>query len=189
MKTPPTAQDSAFTGLEAAIVLIAFIVVAAVFAYVVLGAGFFTTQKSQETVYKGVEQATSNIQIVGQVYGISTVASEINRIEFNIALAPGAPSIDISKMIILVSHPGTATIAQLTYSSVLSDTTFTITDLTSQSPMPQLSSQKQGAVKIHLPAALPKDKTLSIEVRPPVGAALPFTRTAPSAIESAQVLH
>ncbi|MBN1195149.1 MAG: flagellin, partial [Methanomicrobiaceae archaeon] len=51
--------DEAFTGLEAAIVLIAFVVVAAVFSYVVLGAGFFTTQKSQEVVYTGVAQASS----------------------------------------------------------------------------------------------------------------------------------
>ena len=36
-------DDKAFTGLEAAIVLTAFVVVAAVFSYVVLGAGFFTT--------------------------------------------------------------------------------------------------------------------------------------------------
>jgi archaellum component FlaF (FlaF/FlaG flagellin family) len=53
--------SDAFTGLEAAIVLIAFVVVAAVFAYVVLGAGFFTTQKAQETIYKSVEQSTSNL--------------------------------------------------------------------------------------------------------------------------------
>jgi len=45
-----TKNEDAFTGLEAAIVLIAFVVVAAVFSYVVLGAGFFTTQKSQEVV-------------------------------------------------------------------------------------------------------------------------------------------
>nr|P17603.1 RecName: Full=24 kDa flagellin [Methanospirillum hungatei] len=32
-----------FSGLEAAIVLIAFVVVAAVFSYVMLGAGFFAT--------------------------------------------------------------------------------------------------------------------------------------------------
>jgi len=45
---PPKQNTSdAFTGLEAAIVLIAFVVVAAVFSYVVLGAGFFTTQKAQ----------------------------------------------------------------------------------------------------------------------------------------------
>ncbi len=63
--------SDAFTGLEAAIVLIAFVVVAAVFAYVVLGAGFFTTQKAQETVYKSVEQSTTNLLLIGNVYGIS----------------------------------------------------------------------------------------------------------------------
>ena len=64
-------NDEGFTGLEAAIVLIAFVVVAAVFSYVVLGAGFFTTQKAQETVYKGVEQSTANIQMIGGAYGLA----------------------------------------------------------------------------------------------------------------------
>ncbi|MEA3282061.1 MAG: archaellin/type IV pilin N-terminal domain-containing protein, partial [Euryarchaeota archaeon] len=41
-------DERAFTGLEAAIVLTAFVVVAAVFSYVVLGAGFFTSEKSKE---------------------------------------------------------------------------------------------------------------------------------------------
>jgi flagellin-like protein len=44
METKHTSRkymDCGFTGLEAAIVLIAFVVVAAVFSYVVLGAGFF----------------------------------------------------------------------------------------------------------------------------------------------------
>jgi len=54
-------NEDGFTGLEAAIVLIAFIVVAAVFSYVILGAGFFTTQKSQEVVHTGVTQASSSL--------------------------------------------------------------------------------------------------------------------------------
>jgi flagellin FlaB len=58
-------SSDVFTGLEAAIVLIAFVVVAAVFSYVVLGAGFFTTQKAQEAVYKSVEQSTTNLQMIG----------------------------------------------------------------------------------------------------------------------------
>ncbi|RLG39318.1 MAG: hypothetical protein DRN91_00075 [Candidatus Alkanophagales archaeon] len=58
-----------FTGLEAAIVLTAFVVVAAVFSYVVLNAGFFTTQKSKEVVHTGVEQATSSIELAGTVIG------------------------------------------------------------------------------------------------------------------------
>ncbi|MFQ6119307.1 MAG: archaellin/type IV pilin N-terminal domain-containing protein [Methanosarcinales archaeon] len=60
-------NDEAFTGLEAAIVLTAFIVVAAVFAYVVLGAGFFTTQKSKEVIHTGTEQATSSVELAGDV--------------------------------------------------------------------------------------------------------------------------
>lgn len=59
----------AFTGLEAAIVLTAFVVVAAVFSYVVLNAGFFTTQKSKEVVHAGVEQATSSAELCGDVIG------------------------------------------------------------------------------------------------------------------------
>jgi flagellin FlaB len=59
----------AFTGLEAAIVLTAFVVVAAVFSYVMLNAGFFTTQKSKEVIHTGVEQATSSAQLTGNVIG------------------------------------------------------------------------------------------------------------------------
>ena len=71
--------SDAFTGLEAAIVLIAFVVVAAVFAYVVLGAGFFTTQKAQETVYKSVEQSTTNLLLIGNVYGLSQIIPALPR--------------------------------------------------------------------------------------------------------------
>lgn len=60
-------NEEAFTGLEAAIVLIAFVVVAAVFSFVVLGAGLFTTQKSHEVVYAGVGSAASNMVVKGDV--------------------------------------------------------------------------------------------------------------------------
>jgi len=45
-----------FTGLEAAIVLNAFIAVAAVFSYMVLGTGFFSTKKAKAVVHTGMEQ-------------------------------------------------------------------------------------------------------------------------------------
>ena len=67
-----------FTGLEAAIVLTAFVVVAAVFSYVVLNSGFFTTQKSKEVVHTGVEQATSSIELSGDVIGHAWKYGEVN---------------------------------------------------------------------------------------------------------------
>ena len=83
-------RDEGFTGLEAAIVLIAFVVVAAVFSYVVLGAGFFTTQKSQEVVYTSVEMASSNMEVIGDVYGLAaSTTTGVDTIRFTVGLSAG----------------------------------------------------------------------------------------------------
>ena len=59
--------EKGITGLETAIILIAFVVVAAVFAYTVLSAGLFATQKASESVYSGLEEARSALEIKGGV--------------------------------------------------------------------------------------------------------------------------
>jgi len=83
-------KEAAFSGLEAAIVLIAFVVVAAVFSYVMLGAGFFATQKSQEVTYSGVKQSTSNLVLDGQLYGsMDGTKSSISSISFYLAIPEG----------------------------------------------------------------------------------------------------
>jgi len=43
-------SEPAFSGFEATIVLITFVVVTAVLSYIMLGSGFFATQKSQEVI-------------------------------------------------------------------------------------------------------------------------------------------
>jgi flagellin FlaB len=53
------------TGLETAIILIAFVVVASVFAYTVLTAGVFSSQKSSETVNAAIDEVRSNITLNG----------------------------------------------------------------------------------------------------------------------------
>jgi len=186
-------SSDAFTGLEAAIVLIAFVVVAAVFSYVILGAGFFTTQKSQETVYKATEQATSNLQIVGQVYGSAsdTTGTSIKHIQFNLGLVPGSPALDLSKMIIAVSQPDVEGLTQLTYGTTASATVFTATSGTPQSdPVVNgvLKSQQQAIIKFDLATPLRTNGQINIELRPGVGAALPIVRTAPPSIVASQVL-
>lgn len=85
--------ESAFSGLEAAIVLIAFVVVAAVFSYVMLGAGFFATQKSQEVTYSGIKQSTSNLVLDGQIYGSSTT---FNFLTFWLAVPEGGQAQSVS---------------------------------------------------------------------------------------------
>jgi len=54
-------------GIEAAIVLIAFVVVAAALAFVALNMGFYTTQRSKEVMAQGLAQASSALEIDGTV--------------------------------------------------------------------------------------------------------------------------
>jgi flagellin FlaB len=191
-------NDSAFTGLEAAIVLIAFVVVAAVFSYVVLGAGFFTTQKSQETVYKGVEQATSNIQMMGQVYGMGAqttgngTAAGIEKIKFTIGLAPGAPSVDLSKLTIVYSNE-TVSPRLVQQISGTSGAVYGFAATKQGSAVTTMAGQEQidlefmtGYTATEQPG---KNTKITIEIRPAVGASLPFTRTVPATIQTVNVLY
>ncbi len=58
------------TGLETAIIMIAFVIVASVFAYVVISAGLYSTEKSKEAVYKGLDAAQSAIVLKGGIIGV-----------------------------------------------------------------------------------------------------------------------
>ena len=53
------------TGLETAIILIAFVVVASVFAYTVLTAGIYSSQKANESVNAAVDEVRSSVTLGG----------------------------------------------------------------------------------------------------------------------------
>src|SRR4030042_5164352 len=85
-------HEKGITGLETAIILIAFVVVAAVFAYTALSAGLFSTQKSQEAVYSGLKEARSTVELRGPVIATanSTGADgKIKQITFTLASVLG----------------------------------------------------------------------------------------------------
>jgi flagellin FlaB len=180
-------SSDAFTGLEAAIVLIAFVVVAAVFAYVILGAGFFTTQKAQETVYKSVEQSTTNLQIIGNVYGIASVpASGIDEIKFSIGLAPGAPAIDLTKLRIVFATPETSPVI-LEPGNNATTTTFTAKDAGAGFSLDSMTPDQQIEIAFMV-EPVPVNTRVTIELRPGTGAALPFSKTTPATITNTNVL-
>jgi len=54
--------EKGITGLETAIILIAFVTVASVLAYSVLSAGIFSSEKGKAAVYKGLDQASSSME-------------------------------------------------------------------------------------------------------------------------------
>jgi flagellin FlaB len=178
--------SDAFTGLEAAIVLIAFVVVAAVFSYVVLGAGFFTTQKAQETIYKSVEQSTSNLLLVGNVYGLSPDNATITEIRFSIGIAPGAPPVDLTKLSVAFSTPN-SNLVILTHGANSSATVFTAKDGGAGPSLDSMVQNQQIEIAFNV-TPVPVNTKVNIEIRPPVGAALPFSKTTPATITTTNVL-
>jgi len=93
-------REKGITGLETAIILIAFVVVAAVFAYTALSAGLFSTQKSQEAVYSGLEQAQSTLELKGAVIAKAENTGSsgyLSQLTFTLSNALGGEPIDFSR--------------------------------------------------------------------------------------------
>ena len=94
------------TGLETAIVLIAFIVVAAVFAFAVLTTGLFSTEKAKQTALAGLEEATNTLEPKGAVVGFESIitADTIDSIQFKLTNSAGADSVGLKSSTTLITY-------------------------------------------------------------------------------------
>jgi flagellin FlaB len=87
----------AVVGVESAIVLIAFVVVAAALAFVVLNMGFFTTQRSKETIGSGLAQASSALELDGSVIArVNTTNNSVDCIVIPLRLSAGQKPVDLT---------------------------------------------------------------------------------------------
>jgi len=187
-------SENAFTGLEAAIVLIAFVVVAAVFSYVVLAAGFFTTQKSQEVVHTGVQQASSTLEIVGNVYGVGQAGDSIDTLNFSCALAPGGTPVDFDKVVITYSN--SSVLETLTHVGIGTPGTNPSAGQWSvaavQNPMTNddvLEKGEQFDIMAKPTSPILRNDQFNLDLKPSIGAALSIARTAPASIQKVNIIY
>ncbi len=194
-------KEEGFTGLEAAIVLIAFVVVAAVFSYVVLGAGFFTTQKAQEVVYTSVEMASSSLEVVGDVYGLNTSdehignATEVDTIRATFALSAGGSPVDFSTIQMVFATDTDVEILNNTTEMVHEDETFspkpgnwTIIHGAKETDL-LLEGQDKFTILAMPTEPLTKNQKFNLEVRPSIGTSFGLKRTVPAKINSVNLLY
>jgi len=188
-------NEDAFTGLEAAIVLIAFVVVAAVFSYVVLGAGFFTTQKAQQVVHSGVTQAASNIVVKGNVYGLSSDNQTVDAILFDIGLAAGGLPIDVSKITMTYSTanqtPSTLLFENATSygGGTISAGQWNISQSTIASNGTLLQEGQYAQIWAMPPSNLNARDVFDLQIAPENGASLGIERTIPAGITPTTLLY
>lgn len=94
-------KEGGVSGLEAAIVMIAFVVVAAVLSYVVLGAGFFVTDKAEQTVHEGTKTASTSVYQEGGFYGtLNQGTGQLDTLSFTIYAPDEGYNVDLTEMII-----------------------------------------------------------------------------------------
>ena len=94
------------TGLETAIVLIAFVVVASVFAFAVLSTGLLSSEKSKETVLGGLAETSSTLSIRGDVIGdANSGKTALDTVKFTLtSAAQAADAVDLSSTGVVITY-------------------------------------------------------------------------------------
>jgi len=191
----------AIVGIEAAIVLIAFVVIAAALAYVVINMGFYSAQKAKSTIDKGLQEATSALELDGFITGRTNITSTgIAYLMIPIKLAVGQSDVDLAEKTVVVAIQGNNFSLANIYSGVVTTTEKNASELMALVTVGPNAScfiynwdiasstvLKQNAkayLVINLGAlyTMPAYSQIKVEVRTSLGAALMIQRMIPGGL-------
>jgi len=178
------------TGLETAIVLVAFVLVASVFAYAVLNTGLFASDRSKQSVIAGLRQAESTVETRGAVTAEQDGSTtNVYSIHFVLANAPGGDAISLAKADLAVNYSDGSQLANL---SDKWDVTWLVST-TGVFPPTNMMMQPGDVVQMNidvksLTTKLGANTPFTIEVHPKVGSVITVSRTTPAAITKAMNL-
>jgi len=172
------------TGLETAIILIAFVTVASVLAYSVLSAGIFSAERGKETVYKGLEQAQSTMELGGAVLGLSPNGTELEQVQFNVQLT--IPNANLDTNAVVCNYWDDAVHAEGVVMTML-----LATGSTERGSPDFLEQDEQFTVTVTIPVTATVDEydTFNLQLIPPTGAAVTIQRTMPGNISAVMDLQ
>jgi len=107
-------------GIEASIVLIAFVVIAAALACVVINMGFYSAQKVKDTINRGVNEASSSLQLDGQVIGKTNSTRHLVIIVLPVKVSVGRSEVDLNANTTVISIEGRTCLLDV-YKGVLNE--------------------------------------------------------------------
>lgn len=182
-------EEEGITGLETAIILIAFVIVASVFAYVVLSAGLFSSQKAKEAVNAGLQSTMATVEVRGNIV-VKMESSEVTEIYFCVGIPQAGSPVDFS--------PSSENISPLVigYSdadNLVPSVNWSIEKLSTINTDNILDPNELFQVTVTVPTSGnvsigPYDK-FSLEVKPADGPVLCIERTVPGRISQYVNLH
>ena len=196
-RTNPLLRDQrGITGLETAIVLIAFVVVSSVFAFAALSTGLFTTDKAKETIHAGLSEARSTMELKGSVIANATVAGsagKVKTITFQVANAAAGEAIDLSQGNTIIRYTDKSQTANLNTA-----TEFSVDDIGTGDGDAMLERGEVFEIRIlnmddqvgtDLTADLGVDTQFTLEIIPPKGAVLFIQRVTPISFDLFTLLN
>lgn len=177
-------DQKGITGLETAIILIAFVTVASVLAYSVLSAGIFSAERGKETVYKGLESAQSTLEIKGSVLGLSDNETTLNNVQFNVALTIPNEVVDVSNIVFNyfddnIHAEGLTANVSLSAGS------------TERGSVGMIEADEVHVIHVQVPvsANISTYDTFYIQFVPPTGATVTIKRTLPGTLQNVMDLQ
>jgi len=171
-------DQSGITGLETAIILIAFVMVASVFSYVVLSAGLFSSQKAKQAIQQGLDQSTGAIEVRGNVVAV-VENSTVTDVYLPLSTVSGGKAIDFTD----TSGDNMVVITYADASRYVPSANWTLEKITTVNDDNLLDENELFMVKVHLSGIssnLTAYHSFSLEVKPPTGAVLLVERTIPA---------
>jgi flagellin FlaB len=170
-------DESGITALETAIILIAFVVVVAIFAFSVLTTGTFLTERSKEATYSGLQEVRGSLMLKGSV----VLENSGSLIVFNVSTATGGAATDLSRLKITLRY-NNGTMPGMDEWSVVSLAI-------APTPVTLLQPGDLAKIKIMLTNPIVHDQTFALQVVPQNGGVLLIERTAPAQITTITDLH
>ena len=170
------------TGLETAIVLIAFVVVSSVFAFAALSTGLFSSDRSKETINAGLKEASGTLEVRGSIIAKAS-GDAVDGVIIQVANAAGGGAVDLTPGETIISY----TDADQSVTLVSGD--FTVTGLggadSDKLVEPgEMYEIKMTGLKAKLNPDLGGDKLFAFQVKPPVGAVLHMERRTPVSLDT-----
>lgn len=173
-------DENGITALETAIILIAFIVVASVFAFSILSAGTYSTERGKEAVFAGLEEVQASMEVKGAV--IATAASTgttgtVDSLIFTVGNVVGGEPIDLNDTtrVLVISYRD--------QSQQINTIDWTMDWVVRNDADDLLDTGELAEITVPL-SALTNDLGINteftLEMKPPMGSTITLQRTTPA---------
>ena len=204
-------NESGITALETAIILIAFVVVAAIFAFTVLSTGTFLTERSKEAAYAGLQEVRGSMEMRGStvISGTTPVvvttacggddATSINTAKtlfFTLANVAGGQPVDLTpsvgKQVTTLSYRDKY--QNINLNTATAPALWSVSWIGKNNGDNILEPGELAQIEVTLPDAtntcpLGPNQSFGIEIKPPQGGVLQMERTTPARIDTVTDLH